>query len=139
MVRTKLGAPRDSRTIDKATETDFTGGFEKCMWMLGKYWESTPVIYIRAHDMKLGTQKNEIAYGERALSIADKWGVATVDLFSDSGLNTEDKLMCSRYTYRRKDTGICDSIHPTALGYAKYYLPLICDELWQQMDTEVRS
>jgi len=140
MAHTALGEIRDSRNIEKSTDTDFTGGFEKSMWLLGKYWKDVPVVYIRAHDMKLGKQKNEITYGERALALADKWGALSVDLFTDTALKTEDPFMCNRYTFRDDSpNAVYDSIHPTALGYAKYYLPLIGDAVWQQMDTEVKA
>ena len=139
-VRTALGSIRDSRDIKNTSETDFTGGFEKCMWMLRENWGNTPVVYIRVHDMKLGKQQNEEDYGDRALALAEKWGVTSVDLFHGTELNTDDLFMRERYTYRAPTPGaVYDAIHPTALGYAKYYLPLIGDAVWQVMNTEVKA
>lgn len=140
MSHTKLGEPRDSRNIEKASEEDFSGGFEKSMWMLEQYWSNIPVVYVRVHDMNHGTQENEVTYGERALLLANKWSAVSVDLFSDTELKTEDAIMCDRYTYRANSiNAVHDSIHPTALGYAKYYLPLIGDAVWRQLDTEVKE
>ena len=116
----------------KLDETTFTGGFERSMWLISKFWKDVPVVYVRAHNMDLGKNIAEKKYGERGLQVAEKWGAATVDLYNESGLNTEDPEMRSKYTFKRDGAKRADSIHPTALGYAKFYLPLTGEKMEEQ-------
>ena len=115
----------------------FTGGSEKTMWTIGNTWKNVPVIYVRAHNMNLGSDDNERLYGERALAIAKKWGAVSVDLYRDTDMNTENSYTCTRYTYVDPDAGnVPDSVHPTAIGYAKFYLPLISEAVVNQLGKE---
>jgi hypothetical protein len=89
--------------------------------------------------MDLGEDSRERRYGERAMEIAMKWNVSSVDLYSDSGLDTEDPAMCNRYTYANPYADyICDSVHPNAVGYAKFYLPPIAEKLDKLFYKEAR-
>ena len=125
--------------MDKTSEKEYTGGFERSLWMIGKYWKGAPVIYVRAHNMDIGDDSRELKYGERAMEIALKWNIAAVDLYNDSGLNTGDPAMCGRYTYINPLTDyVCDSIHPNAVGYAKFYLPPIAEKLDKLFEKETR-
>lgn len=127
---TSLGKLTKGFDMDKTSEKDYTGGFERTLWMLDKYWKGVPVIYVRAHNMDLGDDSRERKYGERAMEIALKWNIIAVDLYKDSGLDTEDPAMRARYTYVNPYTNYtCDSIHPNAVGYAKFYLPPIAQKL----------
>ena len=124
MNHTAFGNLSEGYDMSRAYEKDYTEAFERSLWMLRPYWRGTPVVYIRAHNMDLGEDSNERKYGERGLEIASKWNISSVDLYSNSGLNTEDPAMCGRYTYLNPSTGYtCDAIHPNAVGYAKFYLP----------------
>ncbi|MBQ3264836.1 MAG: SGNH/GDSL hydrolase family protein [Ruminococcus sp.] len=115
----------------------FTGGFEKTMWSIAANWKDVPVIYVRAHNMDLGSDEKERIYGERALAIAEKWGADSVDLYSDTDMNTEDNYTRGRYSYFDNEKGNApDSIHPTAIGYAKFYLPMVSDQIVEKLAKE---
>lgn len=121
--RTDLGTFTEGYDMSAASEESFTGGLEKAMWLISQTWKDTPVIYIRPHDMALVAQSVEQRYGERGLEVAEKWHAAAVDLFGTSALKTEDPYLRERYTMFDEVKGYRDSIHPTALGYAEFYLP----------------
>lgn len=126
MGRTPIGEIAAGFDMTDAEETDFSGGMEKALWMLGNYWQDAPVVYVRVHDMDLIDDRTERRYGDRALGITDKWGVKSVDLYSGTSMNTEIQTICDRYTFVDERYGDAhDSIHPNALGYAKFYLPLV--------------
>lgn len=138
MFLTKLGAFTRGFDMKNTKEDTYTGGFERVMWMLKKHWSDVPVVYIRAHNMALGDAENEIAFGERGIGIAEKWGASSVDIYNLSGLDTEDPAQCSRYTYLNpKHQYICDSIHPNALCYAKFYFPYIAVAVTEEFSNEV--
>ncbi len=131
MLFTKLGKISSGLDMSKISEQDFSGGFEKCMWMIRENWGDVPVIYVRAHNMNVGADAKEQKYGEQGLEIAKKWGAVTIDLYNDSPMNTENPLLSSLYTSvdARKKIVTHDSIHPTALGYTRYYLPPLAQAL----------
>lgn len=136
---TSFGSLTKGFDMEKTSEKEYTGGFERTLWMIGKYWKDVPVIYVRSHNMDLGDDSREHKYGERAMEIALKWNISAVDLYSDSGLNTEDPAMRNRYTYVNPYADyICDSIHPNAVGYAKFYLPPIAEKLDKLFYKEAR-
>ena len=110
-------------------ENTFAGGMEYALALLNKFYYTVPVVYIRAHDMDIDLDSNEERYGEYALSIAAKWAVSSVDIYTDSDMNTQVKAIRDKYTSYKEKYGHADSIHPTALGYAKYYLPLISEKV----------
>ncbi len=107
---------------------------EKTLWSIKNTWKNVPVIFIRAHNMNWGDDLKERLFGQQALQIAAKWDVEAVDLFSV--LNTEDSDSAARYTFINADTDyLSDSIHPNAVGYAKFYLPAVSDKLVKVMET----
>lgn len=106
-----------------SSETDFSSGFETTMSLIKGQWSSVPVIYVRSHKMKLGSEANQIAYGTRAMSLASKWGAVTVDMYNDSEFDASVYDVALRYTF--DDDAYYRGIHPNALGYAKYYLPML--------------
>lgn len=133
-----FGNITDGFDMSGVSGSDFTGGMEKTMWLLEKNWSGVPVIYIRAHNMDAGEDSNERKYGERALEVASKWGATSVDLFSDTDMCTEDPATNNRYTYiNPKSNYTADTIHPNAVGYAKFYLPLISEAVVNQFQSEV--
>ncbi len=128
MFATVLGAMTEGFDVSKANEKTFTGGFETLMSLIKAYYPDTPVVYIRCHNMNLVDTAIEEKYGERGLAAARKWGADTVDLYTESGLNTEDDVQRNRFTYLSPSRDYqCDGVHPNAVGYAKYYLPLITE------------
>ena len=110
-------------------ERTFAGGFEYSAYLLDRYWKGVPVIYVRAHDMDASNNVMEQNYGELGLSIAEKWKLECVDIFTDTGFCTEDAVIRDDYTAYKAKLGHSDGIHPTALGYAKFYLPLVADKI----------
>lgn len=120
---TKLGELNSGFNMSDIKEDTFTDGFEKTMWLITNNWKNVPVIYIRAHNMDIGSDAREELVGERGVAVAGKWKAGIADLYTDSLMNTEDPLTRNRYTYLEPATHCCDSVHPTAVGYAKFYLP----------------
>lgn len=110
---------------DPGDQKTFASGMEYALSLIRENWPIAPVLYIRAHDMAYCDDAAEREYGELGLAIADKWSASCVDIFSDTGFNAEETLIRNKYTYYREQTGRTDSVHPNALGYAVFYLPLI--------------
>lgn len=130
MNHTSLGTINSGCDMSSIKEATYTDGMEKMLWMMTENWKNTPIIYIRAHNMDLGSDEKERLFGDRGIAVAEKWGAAAIDLYNDSYLNTENIQMANRYTLLDPDYNYeGDSIHPTALGYAEFYLPPITDVL----------
>ena len=137
MNHVSLGDFTEGYDMTNTSSENFTGGFEKTMWMLTNNYYRVPVVYVRAHNMDLGSDANERKFGERALDVVEKWNGTSVDIYKDTDLYTEDSYMRCRYTYFDPAFGNApDSIHPNALGYATYYLPLVTDEIMNQLIKE---
>ena len=127
MLHVKLGSMTEGKNIKKYDEKTFAGGMEYSLSLLEKYYKDVPVLYVRAHDMAACDDKKEQEFGKYGLKIAEKWGITYADIYEDTLFDTEIDWICEKYTLYREKVKGKDSIHPTALGYAKYYLPLICD------------
>ena len=137
MNHVSLGDFTEGYDMTNTSSENFTGGFEKTMWMLTNNYYRVPVVYVRAHNMDLGSDANERKFGERALDVVEKWNGTSVDIYKDTDLYTEDSYMRCRYTYFDPAFGNApDSIHPNALGYATYHLPLVTDEIINQLIKE---
>ena len=126
---TELG---DSSSINKVVSNPqtFTENFVKIVSLLRDNWTNVPIIYVRAHEMNYdkitSAGSAQQIFGQRAVSIAQTWNVGVVDVYSDSKFNTKNAYLCNKYTQFRPDmNNIHDSVHPTALGYAIYYYPLL--------------
>lgn len=130
MYRVPIGDFTAGYDMTDTSAESFTGGLEKTLWKIIVTWYNVPVIFVRAHNMDIGLDANEKQYGERAVSVAGKWGAACVDLYENTDMCTEDSYTCGRYTFVDPAMGnIPDSVHPNALGYAKFYLPAVSDEI----------
>ncbi|MBR1534904.1 MAG: SGNH/GDSL hydrolase family protein [Ruminococcus sp.] len=116
----------DDKELDEKT---FAGGMEYAALLLQTYWPDTPVVYIRAHDMDTVDDSKEQQYGELAVTLAEKWRFYCVDIYNDTDFCTETPEIRDAYTVFKDKLGHCDGIHPTAIGYAKYYLPLIAAQI----------
>ena len=127
MNHTALGTINSGYDMSGIGESSFTDGFEKMMWMISDNWKDVPVIYIRAHNMVLGSDEKERRFGDRGIELAEKWHAAAIDLYNDSDFNAENNYIAERYTLM--DGYEPDTIHPNALGYAEFYLPPITDSL----------
>ncbi len=103
----------------------FSNCFECVISAFKKYFPSAKILFVRPHRMGRRDEKLQILYGERAVEICKKWGVAVCDLYEDSGLDTflpEDR---DRYTNDSYGWGRGDCTHPNALGYEEKYMPVI--------------
>ena len=118
----------------KMNERTYAGGFEYSISLLQKFWSDTPVIYVRAHDMDRVEDSIEQKFGETAMTIAGKWRLPCVDIYDNTDFCTEDPKIRDTYTAYRAKLGHGDSLHPTAYGYAKFYLPLVADEITEQLN-----
>lgn len=111
----------DPATPEKST---FSVGLESAFRMIRSYWGDTPVLYTRNHNMVVSSEELEQQLGEYGLMIAKKYNAHTVDIYTDTDLNTEIPEMRDRYTMHRDDLERSDGIHPDWLGYTTYYMPL---------------
>lgn len=128
---TSRGSMSAGKQLADFNESTFAGGFEYAAYLLTKNWKNVPVVYVRAHDMGRRDDDVEQDFGELALRIADKWGFASVDIYNDTDFCTELDSQRDAYTLYKDKLGYSDGVHPTALGYAKYYLPLVADKICQ--------
>lgn len=125
-----IGSTQDRFDPESPAQSTFASGFEYTMMQIRRYWGDIPVIYVRAHNMHRDPEALERQMGEYGLSIAQKWGAYTVDIYSDTDFNTENDAHRIRYTMYKPALGDYDGIHPTALGYVTYYIPLFSDKLY---------
>jgi lysophospholipase L1-like esterase len=117
-------APQDIFAIDKA-KTTFTSCFESILCALMNYFPHAKLLFIRPHNMGRRDDVLQKLYGERALTLCKKWGVAYVDLYSESGLNTFLPVHRDLFTNDSYGWGRGDCTHPNATGYEEKYMPLI--------------
>lgn len=108
---------------------NFCSGMEYALGLLKDNYPDIPVVYIRAHNMEYGIERNELHFGNLALDICDKWGIEVVNIFSDTDFNTHDEEMKSIYTVHTRTCKNGDSIHPNQLGYYKFYIPLVSEKI----------
>lgn len=120
--------PEDIFDISKQNTT-YLGCFESIVCALKKYFPQAKLLFVRPHRMGRRGEAVQIEYGERGVQICKKHGVAVADLYTDSGLDTflcdhRDKYTCDSYNWGRGDC-----THPNALGYEKFYMPIIESKL----------
>ncbi len=135
------GNTPDSFDPDQPEKSTFALGFEQSMQQIRQYWGNIPVIYIRAHNIASCPNALERAIGEYGIKIAEKYGAATVDIFSDTVFNTTNEYMRDRYTRFVPSSNQHDGTHPTALGYITFYVPLVTEKLLftPQINTPVNT
>lgn len=136
MRRVECGAVADDFDYKDHGREYFAQGMEYAIGLLRDNYPDTPVLYIRAHDMMFSVQRNEIHYGEMALSICDKWDLPLVDIYKDTDYDTEDKDLRLKYTEKTGGKIQGDSVHPNRLGYYKYYIPLVSEKMVDLMTAE---
>lgn len=141
------GGTNDMSLVSKGSETDFfnpndpdkstlAAGMRLSMDLLREHFNGVPVLYIRSHNMNSCSDTLERQMGECAVRIAESSGVYVADIFSDTTLNTRSSTQCSRYTSNPAGSGVGDSVHPNALCYAGFYLPLITERVEQMLAQE---
>ena len=120
----RKGQTPDSFDPAAPEKSTFSVGLESAFKMIRSYWGDTPVLYTRNHNMVVSSEELEQQLGEYGLMIAKRYNAHTVDIYTDTVLNTEIPEMRDRYTMYRDDLERSDGIHPDWLGYTTYYLPL---------------
>ena len=105
--------------------TNFSNCFENVVAALKKYYPSAKILFVRPHRMGRRGEQVQIEYGERAVQICRKWGIAVCDLYKESGLDTFLPEHRDLYTNDSYGWGTGDCTHPNAEGYRKFYMPLI--------------
>ena len=131
MRKVKPGVISDDFDYESHGRVDFCNGMEYAFGLLRDYYSDTPVLYIRAHNMEYGIERNELHFGTLALDICEKWEVEYADIFNLSGFNGHVDDMRSVYTVHTKRFKNGDSIHPNRLGYYKYYIPTVSEKTAQ--------
>lgn len=106
-------------------EMPFSRCFEEVICAFMKYFPKAKLLFFRPHNMGRRDDFLQRQYGERAIAICKKWGIATVDLYSESGLNTFIPEQRDLFTNDSYGWGRGDCTHPNALGYELKYMPLI--------------
>lgn len=109
----------------KKEGTTFSNCFENILAAFKKYFSAAKVLFVRPH--KMGRREEEIqrVYGERAVELCKKWGVAVADIYEESSLDTFLPEHRDKYTFDSYNWGKGDSTHPNALCYEKIYMPII--------------
>lgn len=119
--------PKGIEQVDESD--DFSTCFDVILHTLMVKFPSAKILFVRPHNMGRRDDKLQKLYGERALEICRKWGVAYVDLYSESGLNTFIPEHRDAFTADSYGWGRGDCTHPNARGYELKYMPLISAKL----------
>lgn len=130
----------DKDTIDIFAATkqmNFSECFDSIAAAFKKYFAHAAVVFVRCHRMGRRGEEVQIAYGERAKKICEKYGIAVADIYEDSGLDTFDGVQRDKYTADTYGWGRGDCTHPNALGYTEKYMPLIEKEILNLFEGEV--
>ena len=131
MRKVSPGVVSDDFDYQSHDRKDFCSGMEYALGLIKDYYADTPVLYVRAHNMEYGIERNELHFGTLALDICDKWEVESADIFNLSGFDGHDDYMRSVYTVHTNRFPNGDSIHPNRLGYYKYYIPTVSEKTAQ--------
>ncbi|MGN0804215.1 MAG: SGNH/GDSL hydrolase family protein [Candidatus Coproplasma sp.] len=112
--------------IEGITKEDtFSRCFESVLYTLLSAFPKAKILFFRPHNMGRRDDKLQKIYGERAITLCKKWGVAYVDLYSESGMNTFIPLHRDLFTFDSYGWGRGDCTHPNTDGYKLKYIPLI--------------
>ncbi len=115
--------------FDVTKQMNFSQCFDSVAAAFKKYFANAGVVFVRPHRMGRRGEEVQIAYGERAKEICQKYGIAVADIYEDSGLDTFDSIQRDKYTADTYGWGRGDCTHPNALGYIEKYMPLIEKEI----------
>lgn len=114
----------DIFAVEKEGST-FSGCFENTVHAFKKYFPQAKLLFVRTHRMGRRDDYYQRLYGERALDLCKKWGVAVADIYAKSDLDTFDPAMRDKYTNDSYGWGRGDATHPNAIGYIEKYMPII--------------
>lgn len=105
--------------------TTFSNCFENILSAFKKYFPHAKALFVRPHNMGRRGKEIQKIYGERAVELCKKWGVAVADIYEYSGLNTFNPDERDKYTNDSYGWGRGDCTHPNDLGYREKYMPII--------------
>lgn len=123
LVLIRKGQTPDTFDPKNPAASTFSRGLDYSLMLIRYFWGNTPVLYTRNHNMVVSSESLEKQLGDYGLQLANRYYANTVDIYTDTDLDTEIPAMRDRYTMYRADLGRCDGIHPNCLGYTAYYLP----------------
>ncbi|MCH5213119.1 MAG: SGNH/GDSL hydrolase family protein [Oscillospiraceae bacterium] len=109
--------PLEFNNFDTST---FCGSFENTIkTMKDKWGDDTKYVFVTIH--KSGARNFEIQTKLRELSVemCEKWGIAVVDMFEDSALDTRDPSQMSKYMIGGKGS------HPNVTACKEFYIPAV--------------
>lgn len=118
----------DINNIDKEKAT-FSYCFECILCAIKKHFSTAKVLFVRPHKMGRREAQIQIDYGERAVELCKKWGIAVADIYKETDLDTFLPEHRDKYTFDSYNWGRGDCTHPNALCYEEIYMPLILDKL----------
>ncbi|MDE7300882.1 MAG: SGNH/GDSL hydrolase family protein [Clostridia bacterium] len=122
----EIGEGYTGYTLDTVTKSDtFSRCFEVMLYTFLSRYPKAKILFFRPHNMGRRDDKLQKLYGERAINLCKKWGVAYVDLYSESGMNTFLPEHRDLFTFDSYNWGKGDCTHPNATGYELKYMPLI--------------
>ncbi len=107
----------------------FSQCFENVLWAFKKYFNGAKVLFVRPHKMGRREEEAQKIYGERAVELCKKWGVAVADIYTESDMNTFIPEVRDKYTFDSYNWGRGDCTHPNELGYTRIYMPIIEQKL----------
>lgn len=106
-----------SETFD---ETTFCGAMESMFKKAFEKWSNAHIMFVIAN---VADHYNTYPYLDKAKEICKKWNVIPIDI-RESGLNLMIKECVQLYGAYGKD-----NTHPSQLGYEKFYVPMIENEI----------
>lgn len=101
-------------------ETTFCGALESVFKTALTKWSGKKIGYVTMH--KMDTRPELGNFYSKAREICEKWSVPFCDFYFTGGMNTYIPIIKTTYT--------SDGTHPNALGYERYYTPMI--EKWMR-------
>ncbi len=117
-----LGAVSDSRRASDFDTSTVAGAIEYITAYAQEKWNCPVVFYANPH-------YDSPAYGEMVEllhRLAEKWGIAVIDLWSDGDFNA--------ITEEQRALYMADIIHPTQAGYLEWWTPVMEQTLYRVME-----
>lgn len=109
----------------KKEGSTFSNCFENILHAFKKYFQNAKILFVRPHNMGRRDDYYQQEYGEIAIGICQKWGVAFADIYRLSDMNTFRPKHRDKYTADTYGWGQGDCTHPNAAGYLEKYMPII--------------
>lgn len=107
----------------------FTRCFRSAVAAFKEYFPAAKILFVRPHKMGRRDGEAQKIYGDRAAEICAANGIAVADIYGESGLDTFSAEHRDLYTADTYGQGRGDCTHPNALGYEKFYMPIISEKL----------